>query len=264
MKLLALTTCNDDQNYYRWIPFAIPFWRKLGFDFVVHFYADKLPDQLSEWSDYIVLERPPSRLKLSSVCQISRLYLPTLHSSYDQVIVTDVDLLPLSPTYFSMVKDFRSDKFVAMRKKEEEFFMGFNCASPAMWQKLTNVRPDRKGIEDTLRTIFSKHRIRRTKNLFGLKGVEVRWGLDQKLLKQYFEKMEEQEKMCISRLNEVYSLLSGFIVKPAYFSGDGTQVDDEWLSRNKEKVAFYTRDDSRSLTDFDREVSFLSEAYEID
>lgn len=44
MKILALTTCTNDARYYRWIPHAKLFWNRLGFDFIVHFYGDKVPE----------------------------------------------------------------------------------------------------------------------------------------------------------------------------------------------------------------------------
>lgn len=262
MKLLALTTCNDDYRYYRWIPHAVVFWRRLGFDFVVHFYADSVPDQLDQWREHIILQRPPVGLKVPSVCQVSRLFLPILHEEYDLILITDVDLLPLSRSYFDMVRNFPTDKFVAMRQKENEFFMGFNCASQAMWQKLTNIQPDQEGISQALLKLFAQHRSKRLRDRFLSRQIGVSWGLDQRLLKQYIGTLSERDKICISGLEEVYSLHSGFTIKPAYFKEKGTQVDENWISGNKEKIAFYTRDDLRSLDAFDEEISFLAELYE--
>ena len=259
--MLALTTCNDNQQYYRWIPFAIKFWQRLGFDFIVHFYANEIPESLNAYREYIVLEEPSRRMKISSVCQVSRLFLPALHANYDLVLITDVDLLPLSQSYFEMVRNFPKDKFIAMRQKEEEFYMGFNCASPDIWQSLTKVRPDRKNINQALISIFKRHRSFSLKQIFGISPMKVGWGLDQRLLKEYLSSMKQEEKICISDLEEVYSLQSGFTAKLAYFKSEDVKVEREWIKGNKEKIAFYTRDDSRSLARFDEEIEFLEDVF---
>jgi len=263
MKILALTTCNDNYQYYRWIPHAVRFWQKLGFDFVVHFYADEIPEKLLDWREYIVLEKPPKNMTISSVCQISRLFLPVLHTNYDLIVITDVDLLPLSNSYFDMVRSFPKDKFVAMRQKENDFYMGFNCASTYGWQKLTNVTADRKHINQVLYSIFKQNKVSSLKEMIRFSPIKVDWGLDQKLLTRYLDSMDEKDKLCITGLKEVYSLHSGFTIKLAYFKSSDLTVEHNWIRNNKEKIAFYTRDDSRELDSFDNEIEFLEDVYGI-
>lgn len=261
MKKLALTTCNDDPRYYRWIPYAIDFWNKLGFDFIVHFYGKDLPKVLQKFNENIIIESHEKRLTTSSVCQISRLFLPSLHLSYDHVLITDVDLLPLSQPYFNMVNRFPKDKFVAMRKKEKEFYMGFNCASPNLWQELTKVEPTRTGIRQAIFDIFKANSKLGFREFLGIRPMRVHWGLDQKLLSIYYDALSDDKKICISGLNDLYTLQSGLIAKLAYFESKGKNVDYKWIEDNKSKIIFFTRDESREMSKFEEEIEFLSGVY---
>jgi len=162
-----------------------------------------------------------------------------------------------------MVKGFPRDKFIAMRQKEGDFYMGFNCASPSSWQRLTNAKPDREHIHSILLSIFRKHRKFSLRELLHIRPITVPWGLDQELLKNYLVSMNTKEKTYISGLDDVYLLHSGFTIRLAYFNSADTQVDLNWIKKNKNKIAFYTRDDSRKIEMFDEEIEVLKEVYSL-
>ena len=256
-KKLALTTCNDNKTYYQWIPHCIKFWKKLNFDFVVYFFADELPSELEEYSEHIILWKPPTNLYTPSVCQISRLYLPMLHKNYDMVLITDVDLVPLSPLYFSMVDTFSKDKFVAMRKKEDEYYMPFNVASPEMWNKLTKVNPTKKSINEKLKQIFEKYK---TSNDTPRK---VSWGLDQDLLRIYIDRLNEDEKQIITNVDSYYILHSNWEFKKAFFNDKNKKIDPNKIGTSKDNFIFFTRDDERKTINLQKELDYLASLYKI-
>ena len=256
-KKLALTTCNNNKTYYQWIPYCIKFWKKLNFDFVVYFFADELPSELEEYSKHIILWKPPTNLYTPSVCQISRLYLPMLHKNYDMVLITDVDLVPLSPLYFSMVDTFSKDKFIAMRAKEHEYYMAFNVASPEMWNKLTKVNPTKKSINEKLKQIFEKYK---TSNDTPRK---VSWGLDQDLLRIYIERLNEDEKQIITNLDSYYILHSNWEFKKAFFKDKNKKIDPNKIGTLKDNFIFFTRDDERKTINLQKELDYIASLYKI-
>ena len=252
---LALTTCNNNKLYYQWIPYCIKFWKKLDFDFIVYFFSTELPNYLEQYTKNIILITPPKDLYIPSVCQISRLYLPCLHTEYDMVLITDVDLIPLSKTYFSMVDNFSTEKFIAMRKKQNEYFMGFNIASSKMWMKLSGITCNKNDIYNILDIVFEKHKIN---NILPKK---VKWGLDQELLKMYINNLNGTEKQIITNLKNYYILHSKWDYKKAYYIETNKKIDKNKIKNIKDKFIFFTRDDKRKTTNLKKEIEFLDNIY---
>ena len=258
-KKLALTTCNESFLYYRWIPFAIEFWERLGFDFICHFYGKKIPPYLHQYQDYLILESPIKEIPTPSLCQVARLYLPSLHRDRSNILVTDVDLLPLSQIYFSYIDRLPKGKFIALRKKGATLFMGFNIASPEIWQNFSGISPTRSSIEKKIIENFRNfdNRAQSSKEY----TVDLYWNLDQILLNYYFQKFDRTKKMALTAENNWSIILSGFTKKMAYYHDKGMKVTKHWIRKNAEDIIFYTRDDERRLIDFEQEIKFLKNIY---
>ena len=154
-----------------------------------------------------------------------------------------------------MLDNFSKDKFIAMRKKENEFYMGFNAASPKMWKKLTGVETNKNNIYETLNRIFKKYKIN---NTFPIK---VCWGLDQKLLKKYINNLKKEEKKIITNLENYYILHSNWEYKKAYYNDTNKVIDKNKIKNMKDKFIFYTRDDERKTTNLQEEIEFLEDIY---
>jgi hypothetical protein len=255
---LALTTCNNNANYYQWIPSAVQFWERLGFDFICHFYAEKIPRCLRRYERYIELQEPIDGFPTASVCQVARLFLPALHTNRRQILITDVDLLPLSERYFSIIEKFPSDNFVAMRKKEDTLFMGFNIASPENWRSLTKVEPE---ISEIRKRIMNEFRKFNAQEQFIKEPIEFYWNLDQILLNYYFRRMNPSHKIALVGEKKWAIIFSGFKKKMAYYRDKGRDVSEAWIHKNSENIIFYTRDDLRLLKNFNAEVDFLKKIY---
>ena len=124
---------NDSIHYYTYVPHVIKGWKKLGVKPHVYFIGDNIPDLLKDLVKQIV---PPQGTNPVSFAQVCRLLLPAIVDAKN-VIISDVDMLPLPSTYWATSGGHSTDAFVAMRKKNmRDYMMGWNSASPEVWSKV--------------------------------------------------------------------------------------------------------------------------------
>ena len=250
---LALTTCNNNEKYYKWIKYIIPFWHNLNFDLIIYFYADNIPPCLHKYKKYIVLVEPPNDLYIPSVCQISRLYLPILHKNYDKVLITDIDLIPISKKYFNKINTITNDKFIVMRKKENEYFMPFNAANYKLWAELTNLNENitLEQINKHLITIFNNNK---KDNKIPIK---VSWGLDQLLLAKYCKKLPNDKKVIWTNLDNFLLIDTEWKALKAFYKGKKYNISKTEIKNNLENIIFFTRNEYRN-ENLKEKVEFLN------
>ena len=139
-KCAVLITCNNNKDYYQWIPYVIKAWEKLNINPVIVFINNKLPTILYKYKSYIRLWEPIKDINSGLQAQILRLYYPAILSEYDKVIISDVDLLPIpNKEYWQLINNLPKDTFLAMRFKDNQYYMPFNVAHPLLWSKLFNI-----------------------------------------------------------------------------------------------------------------------------
>ena len=135
---------NDSIHYYAYVPYVMKGWEKLGIKPYVYFIGQEIPDSIEGMVYQIV---PPSGVNPVSFAQVCRLLLPAIIDAKN-VMITDVDMLPLPSNYWLKSGGHPTESFVAMRKKNmRDYMMGWNSASPEVWGKVFGLRDrTRKGV----------------------------------------------------------------------------------------------------------------------
>ena len=79
MKLTTVIgSSNLNSNYYLFIPKQIKFWKKFDINFIGIIVGDKIPDELNDYSNNIVLWNKNLHLNTAFVAQNIRIYYPTI------------------------------------------------------------------------------------------------------------------------------------------------------------------------------------------
>lgn len=144
MKLTTVLSCvNNNSNYYLFIPKQILFWGKFNIKFIAVFVGEKIPDELMDYKDNIILWNNNLDLHTAFVGQNLRIYFPAMiHLPDDELImITDMDMLPTKPDYYcSGLEHFNKDDFIYYRYVDgNQIYMCYNAAHPSIWQKVFNV-----------------------------------------------------------------------------------------------------------------------------
>ena len=160
---------NDSIHYYTYVPQVMKGWEKLGVKPYVYFIGENMPELLKGLVKQLV---PPTGVNPVSFAQVSRLLLPATINAKN-VMITDVDMLPLPSTYWSKSGGHPTDAFVAMRKKNmRDYMMGWNSASPEVWGKVFDLK------DRTLRGVVDKMKDWRSSGVWN----DDDWNSDQRIL----------------------------------------------------------------------------------
>jgi hypothetical protein len=52
---IVLASCNNNSSYYKFIPYQIYVWAKFGIKFICIFVGEKIPEELKDFKDHIIL-----------------------------------------------------------------------------------------------------------------------------------------------------------------------------------------------------------------
>ena len=145
MKLTTvLGSVNDNPEYYMFIPKQIQFWNKFNIRFIAIFVGKSIPTVLEPYKDHIILWNTMLYLNTAYLGQNLRMYYAALIDlpPGEAVMLTDMDMLPLSSTYYcSGLESFTDDDFIYYRHIEgNEIFMCYNAAHPSLWAKLFGIK----------------------------------------------------------------------------------------------------------------------------
>lgn len=179
MKLTTVIgSVNDNPDYYMFIPKQIKFWKKMGCKFIALFVGTKIPNELVEFSENIILWNNNLDLNSAFVGQNLRIYYTALLNLPDDeaVMITDMDMLPMSPNYyFDGLDKYEKQHFVYYRHidrniKRNEIYICYNVAHPDTWGKLFNIKTK----EDVINAINNTYQ----KSYNAIPGSEG-WFIDQ-------------------------------------------------------------------------------------
>jgi len=158
MKLTTvLASVNSNSNYYTFIPFQIKIWKHFGIRFLVIYASDKIPEELLEYHDNIILWDKNSNLNSAYLGQNLRMYYAALLNlpKDEMVMITDMDMLPTCEDYYKNgLEEFNQEDFVYYRyiyqyEEKREIFMCYNAAHPSTWAKVFNIHSE-ADVENTL------------------------------------------------------------------------------------------------------------------
>ena len=181
----VVLTCTDHEKYWRWIPVAIKAWKMMNIKPYVFFIVDSkeqaLPDPIKHIPELTKIVNPVKNRTTSGFAQVSRLLLPTIINA-ENVLISDVDYIPLPSWYYELSGGHPRNSFIVMRKKSNEAFMGFNCAHPDTWARIFKLN------DRTLQGVCNKMQEWASKNIWTVKR-----GSDQAILNSVINKLPKDE-----------------------------------------------------------------------
>jgi len=133
----VLASTNDNPKYYMFIPKQITFWETFGIRFIAVFVGKEIPQELSAYSDNIILWNKNLNLNTAYVGQNLRIYYPALLNLPDDemLMITDMDMLPANGSYYTRgLAKYTRDDFIYYRHVDgKQIYMCYNAAHPRTW-----------------------------------------------------------------------------------------------------------------------------------
>jgi hypothetical protein len=181
MKLTTvLGSVNNNSSYYMFIPQQIFFWKTFDIKFLAIFIGKKIPEEIIEYSDNIILWNKNLDLNTAFVAQNIRIFYPCLLNLPDDemVMITDMDMLPTSPTFYkSNLEQFVKDDFIYYRHIDgDQIYICYNAAHPKTWQNVFKIYND-----NDIQEIIYKYYLSTYDGIPGSTG----WFEDQKIMYKY-------------------------------------------------------------------------------
>jgi hypothetical protein len=177
-----LTSVNINSLYIEFIPIFIKSWLKIlpSVDIKIVLIANDIPEEYKIYDKYIILFTPIDDMKTAFISQYIRLLYPALLKYECGVLITDMDMIPTSRSYYyNSISNIQDDKFIYYRSSlpvPNELAMCYNIATPRIWKQVFNINNiddiiiQLKNIYDTIKIEDPNHNL----------GYD--WGTDQKVL----------------------------------------------------------------------------------
>ena len=145
----VLGSTNENPKYYLFIPKQIIFWKKFDINFIAIFVGEKIPKELEQYKDNIILWNKESTKHINSayVSQNIRIYYPALLKLPENEIcmITDMDMLPTNDTYYKQGIDLINPEkdFIYYRNIDgNQIYMCYNAAHPSVWSNVFNIKSE--------------------------------------------------------------------------------------------------------------------------
>ena len=159
------------------IPEQIYFWNKFNIKFIAIVVGEKIPNELIELSNNIILWNKNLNLNTAFVAQNLRIYFPALIDLPDDelVMITDMDMLPMNYKYYKEgLENFNQDDFIYYRNIDKnQIFMCYNAAHPKVWSQVFQIKNE-LDIEQKIAETY-------VNNYNGIPG-SIGWFKDQEIL----------------------------------------------------------------------------------
>jgi len=183
MKIGTVLTATDlNPLYCDFIPIFVESWKKLipEADICIVMIANEIPEKLKPYSLYIKLLPPIEGIHTAFQAQCIRLLYPRIIQRNEGVLITDMDMIPLSRKYYvDSIENVPDDVFVVYRDVclPGEISMCYNVALPSIWKEMF-------GTNGIVAELNSWYEGRGYDGMHGGKG----WGTDQVILVDKFNK----------------------------------------------------------------------------
>jgi hypothetical protein len=142
-----LTACNDNPLYIEFIPLFVKAWKKLipEADVKIVLISEDIPREYKKYTDYIILFKPLPGVSTSLTAQYIRSLYPSILPYDNGVIITDMDMIPMSREYYvDNIKNIDNAKFVYYRDvllfTDNQIAMCYNVATPKVWSEIFNIK----------------------------------------------------------------------------------------------------------------------------
>ncbi len=173
----VIASVNNNSDYYLFIPKQIFFWKFFNVKFIAIFVGDKIPDELIDYKDNIILWERNKNLNSAYVAQNIRMYYTSLIKLEEDelIMMTDMDMLPMKDNYYKDgLEKYSKEDFIYLRNIDgDEIYMCYNLAHPSIWSKLFNINS-----EDDIEKALNENYISNYNGIPGDNG----WFTDQKIM----------------------------------------------------------------------------------
>lgn len=140
----CLTACDLAGDYLKCFPLFNKAWKRVvAIEPKLLLVADTIPEELRSFEADIILFPPVAGLHPTFQAQCARLLYPaTLTSVKGAVIISDVDMIPMSASYYTAtIRQCPDDCFVVYRSdalppEDRQYPLCYNAACPSIWSEL--------------------------------------------------------------------------------------------------------------------------------
>lgn len=159
----VVTATNDNPMYIGFVPIFIQTWKKLypRVDVKIIVVADKIPQEIEEYSENIILYQPLRNISSVFISQYIRLLYPCILDYKNAILITDMDMMPMNRTYYTdNISPYDDNKFIYYRGNAcfemNQMAMCYNAACPKVWREIFNINTF-EDIEKRLKEVTNLH-----------------------------------------------------------------------------------------------------------
>jgi hypothetical protein len=201
MKVGTILTATDlNPLYCDFIPIFVEAWNKLvpEADICIVMIANDIPERLRSYSNYIKLVSPIDGIHTGFQAQCIRLLYPRIIQRNEGVLITDMDMIPLSRKYYvDSVANLPENAFVLYRDDclPHQIAMCYNIATPSIWKEVF-------GTNDTAEELKAWYEGTGYDGIPGGPG----WGTDQGILVHKFNNWNGHKIILNDRMTDFHRL----------------------------------------------------------
>jgi hypothetical protein len=197
----CLVACDLNDVYLDFYPLVRKYWKNVvGIDTILILIADEIPYKMNEFRDEIILFKPVDDIHTSFQAQCIRILYPCLFRSNENIIISDMDLIPLNQKYYvENVKDFDDDNFIVYRdviSEHKQYPICFCLANSKIWKDIFNIKNE-TDISDKLKlwyNMYDKYEIS--------SAYSMSWACDQLQLFEYVNRWNVKSNKLIKLKDE--------------------------------------------------------------
>ena len=194
---IVLTACNLNMYYLNLYPYIYKVWKeKFNLDLYLILISNTIPDVLNNYKKYIILFEPIENINTCYTAQVIRILYPSIFDNLN-VLITDIDIIPISINYFiDNIKEYSDDKFISYTDRyinDNMVAVCYNIANSSTWKKIFNI----ENISDITNILVKKYNSEYTgsKNCKG-------WYSDQNILFEYLMEFKKEQYNLLIMLND--------------------------------------------------------------
>lgn len=245
---IVLTSCNLNSYYYNLYPYVYKVWKeKFDLDLYLILISDYIPENLKKFEQFIILFTPIPNINSAYISQVIRILYPSLFNNLN-VLITDIDIIPISKNYFfNSIEQYSDTQFITYTDRyiaNSMYAICYNVANSKIWKNIFNIN----SIQDIIIFLTNNYDY----NYNGLKNCSG-WYSDQKILFKYLEIYRQ------NNLNDVIILSDD---KLKYNRLDGKSAEKlNFILKNKknilENINIYS--DFHMLRSYDKNLKLLED-----
>jgi len=190
---ICLTATNTKSIYINQIPNFIKVWSLMDIEPRIILVNHEIPEKFKQYETFIILFDPAKykleNLQTAYIAQNIRNLYPALFSPDKTVMISDIDIVPISrPFFVDNIKSMESSAFVNYRRYNGQLNICYNVALSSTWSRIFGI----KTIEDVIKQLEDNY----NKNYDSNKNCPG-WFSDQEILTS---KITEYEKLNLGQV----------------------------------------------------------------